>query len=159
MTATAHALIGASLAVKIANPLIGIPLAVISHFIADLIPHWDEGTNHNKKSILRLRIEALADVILGFLLVLIIFRSFAITNPVYLFSMVIAAQLPDWLETPFFMFGIKIPLYSTIDWISHNLQTRMQLPWGLVTQVAVVIVMIIFAISPQEVTEVLALNF
>lgn len=159
MTATAHALIGASLAVKIANPVIGIPLAILSHFVADLIPHWDEGTNHNKKSIIRLRTEAVFDVILGFILVFIIFKSFAIANPIYLFAMVIAAQLPDWLETPFFMFGLKGPLYSWIDWLSHNLQTKMQLPWGLVTQVVSVAIVVLLAISPAEVGQALALNF
>ncbi|MBI2012734.1 hypothetical protein HYS90_02270, partial [Candidatus Curtissbacteria bacterium] len=50
MTATAHALIGASIAAKITNPYLGIPLAIISHFVADLIPHWDAGTNHREKS-------------------------------------------------------------------------------------------------------------
>ena len=63
MTATAHALIGASLAVKITNPYIGLPLAIASHFVADMIPHWDAGTNHKKKSLMRLRAEAALDVL------------------------------------------------------------------------------------------------
>jgi len=65
MTATAHALIGASIAVKVVNPILGIPLAIISHFVADLIPHWDAGTNHRQKSLMRLRVEAALDVLLG----------------------------------------------------------------------------------------------
>ncbi|KKR78238.1 MAG: hypothetical protein UU23_C0001G0002 [Candidatus Curtissbacteria bacterium GW2011_GWA1_40_9] len=100
MTATAHALIGASLAIRITNPYIGLPLAIISHFIADLIPHWDAGTNHRKKSLLRLKVEATLDVLLGFALVFLIFREQIISNPIYMFSMVIAAQLPDWVEAP-----------------------------------------------------------
>jgi len=67
MTATAHALIGASLAAKFSNPLLGIPLAILSHFIFDIIPHWDLGTNHRNKSMTRLRIEAVFDVLLVFL--------------------------------------------------------------------------------------------
>lgn len=159
MTATAHALIGASLAVKIVNPVIGIPLAILSHFIADLIPHWDEGTNHERKTLLRLRLEATADVLLGFALVFLIFRNFSLTNPIYLFSMVIAAQLPDWLETPSWMFGLKVPPFSWMDWLSHNLQSRMQLPWGLVTQVVTVVIVVLLAISPVEVGQALALSF
>ncbi len=146
MTATAHALIGASIAVKIVNPIIGIPLAIISHFIADLIPHWDAGTNHKNKSALRLKIEATLDVLLGFALVFLLFRDLA--DPKYLFAMVIAAQLPDWLEAPSWMFQIKIPHFTTwIDFLSHKIQSRMQLPWGLLTQIVVVSVLLYFAIG------------
>ncbi len=145
MTATAHALIGASLALKISNPLIGFPLAIISHIIADLVPHWDAATNHRKKSALRLKIEAAADVILGFILVFIFFRN--LVNPMYLYAMVIAAQLPDWLETPAFMFNFKVPPFSWADWLGHNMQSRMQLPWGLVTQVVIVGLMVAFTLS------------
>lgn len=145
MTATAHALIGASIAATVTNPLFGIPLAILSHFIADLVPHWDEGTNHRKKSKLRLKIEATLDVLLGFAVSFLIFRN--LTNPGYLFLMIIAAQLPDWLEAPSWMFGAKGPPFSWIDWISHNLQSRMQLPWGLVTQIVVVGLILILTLA------------
>lgn len=52
--------------------------------------------------------------------------------------MIIAAQLPDWIETPAFMFNIKVPPFSWAQWLGHNLQSRMQLPWGLATQVVTV---------------------
>ena len=145
MTATSHALIGASLASIITNPIIGIPVAITSHFAADLVPHWDAGTNHRQKSALRLKVEATLDVLLGFALVLILFRTQTLANPVYMFSMVIAAQLPDWLEAPSWMFNFKVPPFSWMDWIGHKLQSRMQLPWGLVTQVVTVGLLIIFA--------------
>ena len=158
MTATAHALIGASLAVKIANPILGIPIAILSHFIADLVPHWDAGTNHKKKSMNRLRFEAVLDVLLGFALVFLIFRN--LVDPIYLFVMVIAAQSPDWLEAPSWMFNIKIPPFSWLDWLGHKLQTRMQLPWGLVTQVVSVGIIILIALGgPNNLTTVLASNF
>ncbi len=147
MTATSHALIGASLAVKITNPIIGIPLAIASHFAADLVPHWDAGTNHRQKSALRLKIEATLDVLLGFALVLLLFRTQALANPVYMFSMIIAAQLPDWLEAPSWMFNFKVPPFSWMDWIGHKLQSRMQLPWGLVTQIVTVGFIVMFALG------------
>jgi len=146
MTATAHALIGASLAVKVVNPLLGIPLAIISHFAADLVPHWDAGTNHKKKTIMRLRMEATADVLIGFALVFLLFRNAGV-EPLYLFAMVIAAQSPDWMEAPSWMFGFKVPPFSWIDWLGHKLQSRMQLPWGLVTQVVIVGAIVIFALN------------
>lgn len=154
MTATAHALIGASLAVKVVNPYLGIPIAILSHFVADLIPHWDAGTNHRDKSLARLKIEASLDVLLGFALVFIIFRN--LTNPVYLFSMVIAAQLPDWLEAPSWLFGIKIPPFSWLDWLGHRLQARLGLPWGLVTQVVIVGLLVFYAVGQSNISQVLA---
>ncbi len=157
MTATSHALIGASLASIITNPIIGIPVAIASHFAADLVPHWDAGTNHRQKSALRLKIEATLDVLLGFALVLILFRTQTLASPVYMFSMVIAAQLPDWLEAPSWMFGLKVPPFSWVDWLGHKLQSRMQLPWGLVTQVVIVGLLVLFALGgPSNITTVLA---
>ena len=155
MTATAHALIGASIAAKVTNPYLGIPLAILSHLILDLIPHWDAGTNHREKSIMRLRAEAAIDVIVGFFLVFLIFRNI-VPNPVYLYSMVIAAQLPDWLETPASMFNIKIPPFSWMNWVGHNLQSRMQLPWGLITQVVVVGFVLFFVVYSADIGKVLA---
>lgn len=145
MTATAHALIGASLAVKITNPFVGIPLAILSHFLLDLIPHWDEGTNHREKSLAKIRLEATFDVLLGFALAFLIFRN--LSDPVYLFAMIIAAQLPDWLEAPAAWFNVKIPPFSWMDWLGHNLQSRMQLPWGLVTQIVVVGIFVFAAVG------------
>src|SRR3989344_49312 len=157
MTATAHALIGASIALKITNPLLGIPIAILSHFVADLITHWDAGTNHKTKSLTRLKIEAAADVILGFLLAFLIFWRLVPTE--YLFIMIIAAQLPDWLEAPSWMFNIKVPPFTWLDWLGHKLQSRMQLPWGLVTQVVVVGLLIYYAIGSSDISETLASTF
>lgn len=153
MTATAHALIGASIAAKIANPYLGIPLAIVSHFAADLIPHWDLSTNHRQKSPTRLKIEATFDVLLGFALVFLIFRN--LVNPVYLWSMVIAAQSPDWLKAPSDMFGLRVPPFSWMEWLGHRLQSRMQLPWGLVTQI-VVVGIILFIALPVDLPQILA---
>lgn len=154
MTATAHALIGASIASLISNPLLAIPLAITSHFAADLVPHWDAGTNRRKKTIMRLRIEAAFDVLLGFALAFLIFGSFV--SPGYLFVMIVAAQLPDWLEAPSSKFGLNVPPFSWVEWLGHRLQNRMQLPWGLVTQVVIVGAIVAFAVSKSSLAVQLA---
>lgn len=160
MTATAHALIGASLATIVTNPYIGLPLALASHFVADLTPHWDAGTNHKNKSKKKLIIEATFDVLLGFALVFLIFRTQIALNPIYMFVMVITAQLPDWLTAPASMFNFKVPPFSWMYTISHNTQTRMQLPWGLVTQVVTVGLLVVFALGGiNNIGPVLAANF
>lgn len=40
MTATNHALTGASIGLWIANPLLALPLAFLSHFALDALPHF-----------------------------------------------------------------------------------------------------------------------
>lgn len=98
---------------------------------------------------MRLRVEAAFDVLLGFALVYLIFGG--IVGSAYLFVMIIAAQLPDWLETPSSKFGLKIPPFSWIEWLGHKLQNRMQLPWGLVTQIVVVGLIVALAISKSNI--------
>lgn len=136
MTATAHALIGAAIAAKVINPFLAIPLAIISHFALDLVPHWDAGTNHRQKTKKKLKIEATVDVLLGFALSFLLFGSSV--NPIYLFIMIIAAQLPDWIEAPYWIFGVNLPPFTWMYQISHRVQSRLQLPWGLVTQIVIV---------------------
>lgn len=41
MTAPNHALTGAAIGLMIANPWVALPLAFLSHFACDLIPHYD----------------------------------------------------------------------------------------------------------------------
>lgn len=48
MTATNHALTGALIGFSISDPWIALPLAFISHFILDVIPHY--GSNQNSNS-------------------------------------------------------------------------------------------------------------
>lgn len=40
MTATNHALTGATIGLLVGNPLIAIPAAFLSHFVCDVIPHF-----------------------------------------------------------------------------------------------------------------------
>lgn len=48
MTATNHALTGAVIALAINEPWLAIPLAFLSHFAIDAIPHWDYAINRKR---------------------------------------------------------------------------------------------------------------
>lgn len=48
MLSISHALTGAFIAVKIGNPILAIPLIILSHYVEDAIPHWDVGTGLTK---------------------------------------------------------------------------------------------------------------
>lgn len=153
MTATGHALVGAALATKISNPLLGIPIAVFSHFLCDKVPHWDPMVN-KAKSKNRVIIESVFDVILSFVLVTLFFLFLfpkEVSLP-YLFVMAFAAQLPDWLEIPHFLFNVPIPLveynYKIQKWF-HDVwfDSRLDAPWGIITQVVVVSIFVFWALA------------
>ena len=48
MTATNHALTGAAIGFIVGVPAIAIPLALISHFVLDAIPHFRSGIEGEK---------------------------------------------------------------------------------------------------------------
>ena len=102
MTATGHAIIGTVIAVKIANPAIALPLAIASHVLADMFPHWDSGTNGRSKSQKRLITEATIDVLVGFALAFIVAKTlFPHVSLLYIFIVIIASQLLDWVSAPY----------------------------------------------------------
>ncbi len=169
MTATAHALVGAAIAAKIQNPALALPIAFVSHFVFDKLPHWDPMTNHDKKTKKRIFWETVTDVILSYLLVTVFFFLYKSTQPVsplasqtlsarlpqlfYFYVCAFAAQLPDWLEIPYLF---NLPDFLKAKW-NYRLQhwvhdvgfdSRTQAPWGVVTQVAVSGIFLLWAILP-----------
>jgi hypothetical protein len=139
MTAASHALIGAAIAARVTNPIIGLPLAFLSHFLADLTPHWDFSTNKNLKGSRRFFYEAAFDVILGFAIVWYVFSNIPV-HPAYLIAAILVAQLPDWIEeAPKLAFNYEGFPVNVIHKIQHTLHWKLRLPWGLVTQILLVL--------------------
>lgn len=139
MTATGHALLGTVIAAKIGNPYLALPIAFGSHILADLLPHWDAGTNSKKKSKFQLRREAALDVICGFVASYgLIYYVFPSTDLFYTFVVIIAAQGLDWLTAPYYMYGFKMQPFKFFSDISSATNTRLDKPWGIVTQATVV---------------------
>ena len=146
MTATGHALIGTAIAVSIPNPVIAIPLAILSHIAADAFPHWDTGWKRKDKSFTRFFAESLLDLALSFILpFFIVYFFFPETSYMYLYTMVISAQLLDWLTAPYIFLNLKF--------FPFNLPYKFQLmfdnpigpPWGVIGQVAVVVSLLVGA--------------
>jgi hypothetical protein len=71
MLVSPHVTAGVALGAIIGNPLVVIPVAILSHFILDSIPHWQETLapyTPTKKTFVRIPIDlalALAIVVLG----------------------------------------------------------------------------------------------
>ena len=145
MTATGHALIGTVIAAKIGNPVLAIPIAVASHFLADALPHWDTGYHRASKSKRKFFIESFFDVLLGFILSYAVIKLFFPSlNLTYAFLMIIMAQLPDWLTAPYLFFDLKGIPFCWFYKMQKKFDTTKDLPWGFINQ-AVVVLLIILA--------------
>jgi len=144
MTATSHALIGTVIAAKISNPALAIPLALASHFVADMIPHWDEALERKEKGLDRVFIESCADLLLGFALsYTLIFFLFPQTNLLYAFLLIIVAQLPDWLMAPYLF--LKINAFKWAYHLGKVTNREVDKPWGIVTQILAVSLLVSLA--------------
>lgn len=146
MTATSHAIIGTVIAVKIGNPVLAVPLAIASHILADLIPHWDTATNAKTKGKKRVFTDTLIDICLGFFLsYLLVLFLFPTTSFSYVIVMILAAQSLDWLFAPYYFFNIKFTPFVWSYKFQKRLNSPLDKPWGIINQVAVLVLLILLA--------------
>ncbi len=142
MTATGHALIGALIAAKFHNPYLALPLSFASHFVCDVIPHWDTGTHRREKTRARLFYESAFDVAVSIISSFFLYHTLlSHNNYVFLYSCVFVSQLPDWLTAPYLMLDPHSTLARCTKGfykIQHKLNSRLDKPWGIVTQILTV---------------------
>lgn len=107
MTAPNHALTGALIGLTVSNPVLALPLAFLSHFVCDLIPHYDppgdESQRISTKSFARSLVWQAA--LCGLIVLLI-----GLTRPQNWLSAVICAFLatsPDLFWIPKFIHAQK----------------------------------------------------
>lgn len=146
MIAIVHALVGASIASKVADPVTGSALALTSHFFMDCIPHWDFGTHWRKRPKCMTGVVASLDTIIGITLAYLLFGG-KVSTPYLLFA-VILSLLPDWMETPWYIFfatpqkqkpstkaGFFEKLTFGIYKIENAFHSKAKFPLGIITQV------------------------
>lgn len=141
MTATAHALVGGAIGYSIQNPVLGITLSFLSHPLLDFIPHWDFGWNWREKTKLKLFCEASLDLAVGVLLSYAMFGQYI--NIYYFFACLLGSVLWDLLEIPYWFFNWRFFPFSTLHSIQHHIQGKAALPWGVLTQIVTVGIIII----------------
>ncbi|KKU91860.1 MAG: hypothetical protein UY21_C0009G0051 [Microgenomates group bacterium GW2011_GWA1_48_10] len=153
MTATGHALVGAAIGSQITNPILGLPLSFLSHFVFDKLPHWDTMTNRKEKTSEQIIKETIVDVLLGYFLVALIFIfTLHVNSPAYVLLNAFVAQLPDWLEAPYSVLKFKLPFfyenYKIQSYVHHLwFDSRLKAPWGIVTQLVVVTIFLLWALQ------------
>lgn len=95
MTATNHALTGALIGLTITSPLIAIPVALLSHLLCDLIPHFGMGDEPVKTK--GFRYYLLAEALLCFTVVVVLIASGVSGWPLAALCAFIATT-PDFLS-------------------------------------------------------------
>jgi hypothetical protein len=133
MTTTAHALTGAMIATVIKKPRYAIPLAFLSHFVCDALPHFGLSISFGSLGMFAwLVIDGL--VAIGFALFLI---KKKVWNPVLLAICGFAAMSPDltWLYYGLKGQGHNLAAFDPITHFHYIIQWS-QTGWGIITDVS-----------------------
>lgn len=137
MLATSHSLISALIVSRVSPPQLSLPLVFLSHYLLDIVPHWDTGTGltSGKKSKKTAVIETLIDLTIAFVLVFIFFQKGKPFFPL-LWIAVFLGILPDLLEFPALFFNIRPFPLNLLEKFHNDIMHRSgKLPWGLVCQI------------------------
>ena len=137
MLETPHVALGLAIATAIPNPYISIPLAFASHFILDMVPHWNPHINTEMKKFGKLTNKTL--LIIGFDLACAGILTYTYANGnIYLYLASIASILPDIAEGPYFLWGFRYKYLDIILRFQRSIQAGANIFWGLLTQLLVI---------------------
>lgn len=144
MLLTPHVLVGLAIAKAVPNPLISVPLSIAMHFLGDKIPHWDFYSNTPKEQRIRgwRPIAVMGDFGLAIAvgLTFVLYNLWVQKDPFMAFNTFlcgIGSVLPDALEAPHIFTNAKIKAIEKLTDFQRKMQTQAPLPWGLITQFAV----------------------
>ncbi|QQS19649.1 hypothetical protein IPL85_05265 [Candidatus Saccharibacteria bacterium] len=125
MTAPNHALTGALIGLAVPSMWLSVPLAFVSHFVLDAIPHYDVPGESNEARIDSrqfLFIQIVGGFVLCVGLVALLWWS-QVPNWLSLSVCAFIATVPDLLSIPRFLAvkrGHKDPVNSNLFWKFHN---------------------------------------
>jgi len=158
MILTPHILVGATIGIKTKKSLLIIILGLLSHFILDIIPHWDYSLSNIRHfsttkdyNLLFIDIsKILIDVIIGLLIVIFILRKKIMLNKNYIPYVVLGifvSVLPDilWVLAGF----VENELLDKFVTFHHHLHYKPQKEGmvtflGLITQIVTILIAILF---------------
>lgn len=146
MLETPHVAVGAALAVKIGRPELAIPMALVSHFVLDRIPHWNPSFfTETKKlghparnSIYFSVVESTTALLLGLFIAFKMLPNYALAASVIICSF--ASVASDVVKIPFFFFHSQSKLLAR--WVSWERSLQVETDnifWGVTTQILVII--------------------
>jgi hypothetical protein len=141
MLETPHVFIGAAIATAIPNPLIAIPLAFASHFVLEMVPHWNPHLNRETKmfgqptrrSTVVTAVDSTIALISGSF---IAYKALPnITLAITIIACCFAAVLPDVMEGPYFFLHMKNNWIKKWIHFQKSLQCDTNPIFGMLTQI------------------------
>lgn len=135
-----HTIAGAVIATKLGNPLLAFPLAFLSNFILDLLPHWNPHLNTElakygkitRKTFLFCLLDVSLALSIGLFLA---FRFWPdVTRVAIILSSCFLAVLADLAEAPYFFLGIKHKFIMKLIDFQRRIQFNVPLLPGLISQ-------------------------
>lgn len=138
-----HTVVGAAIAVKVGNPALAIPLALASHFVLEVVPHWNPHLYTETKkygrvtpaSTLFVAVDVLASLAAGFFI-----ASQLLPDTRHFWTVIaasFAAVLPDVVEAPWFFLNFKHPLLERWILIQRSIQFNAKPVPGILTQLLI----------------------
>lgn len=138
MTGSNHLVAGALIAATVTQPMVAIPLAFMSHFFMDAMPHYGDTNERSWLSRNFKYILALDAVIgLSFLIAVMVLQPL---NWGLIVACAIIAVLPDALWVPYFLADIKheykqpTKVARFLKWIQWG-----ERPWGIYLELILLI--------------------
>lgn len=146
MLETPHVALGMAIAVKTGNPYIALPLALASHFVLDVVPHWNPHfyteTKKFGKPTRSSTIIAVTDELVAIALTLFVAYLFLpdVSMSILIMACSFLSVLPDQIKFPFFFFknmrsGI---IKKWTDW-ERSIQVEVGPFWGITNQVIITV--------------------
>ena len=129
MLETPHALVGMLVAAVIPNPWISLPLAFLSHFLVDMLPHWNWEPDTRPLSLLGIVLDLiLLEILIGYM-------AFQSPLKLNLAAGAFFAILPDLLLAPYIFFGFNHPLIKKLCNFQKSIQNKTPVLPGIITQI------------------------
>ncbi|MDP3955426.1 MAG: hypothetical protein Q8Q15_03635 [bacterium] len=141
-----HMIIGATIATKIGNPFLAFPIAFVSNFLLDLIPHWNPHLNTEmkkyghvtRKTTIICLIDGSASFIVGTFLALRFWPD--IERVAIVFGAIFLAVIADLSEAPYFFLGARSKYFERIIAFQKRLQFNVPVIPGIIVQIVFLVV-------------------
>ncbi|MBI1863820.1 hypothetical protein HYS03_01280 [Candidatus Woesebacteria bacterium] len=143
MLETPHVIVGIAIATKVSNPLLSVPLSLASHFVLDVLPHWNPHINREikkyghptKESVRIITVDSILALGLGLSFA---FKSPALSQTANILLCSFASALPDIVEAPYYFLHHKTTIIE--KWIAwqKSIQNDAEPFVGLLTQLAII---------------------
>lgn len=154
MLETPHVILGAAIAAKTGNPLLAIPLAFTSHFILEMIPHWNPHINTETKKYGHPTKRSTAIIAVDSTLALasgsfIAYQALPNTGlAITILVSCFAAVLPDLIEAPYFYLKMRSKFLNSWLAFQKSIQSDTTPFWGLISQGLMVAATLLFLYTP-----------